>query len=253
MTPLGLFGMAISTAVFPRMAEQAAREDAELRETLAKSLRVILFLSVPATVGIMILARPITSFLLRSGAFDASSTDLVAAAMVFYAAGLFAHSGIEILSRGFYALSDTRTPVAFAVISMIVNLLLSLALVVPFGIRGVASALSVAAIVEFVLLWRTLARRVPGLDDSIMATSLLRTGAATVLMAEVLALWLAVLHFAGMLDVDQKLDAGLAVMGGVAIGAAVYFYASRALRSQEAAVLLERAPWPWSRRSPANA
>jgi putative peptidoglycan lipid II flippase len=244
MTPLGLFGMAIATAVFPRMAEQAAREDEEMRETLAKSLRLVLYLSAPATVGIMILAQPITSFLLRSGAFDESSTDLVTAALIFYAAGLFAHAGIEILSRGFYALSDTRTPVAFAVVSMVVNLLLSLALVVPFGIRGVAAALSVAAIVEFVLLWRALARRVPGLDDALMATSLIRTGTATVLMAEVLALWLALLHFAGLLDLHQKFDAGLALIGGVAIGAAVYFYASRALRSQEAATILERAPLP---------
>ena len=84
----------------------------------------------------MILAKPITAFLLRSGSFDATSTDLVVSALVFYSIALFAHAGIEILSRGYYAMSDTRTPVAFAVISMIVNLVLSLVLVWPFGIKG---------------------------------------------------------------------------------------------------------------------
>ncbi len=113
MTPLGLFGMAISTAVFPRMAEQAARSEEELQSTLSRSLRLILFLTVPAGIGLMILAKPITAFLLQSGAFSASSTDLVVSALVFYSIGLFAHAGIEILSRGYYAMSDTRTPVAY--------------------------------------------------------------------------------------------------------------------------------------------
>ena len=63
MTPLGLFGMAISTAVFPRMAEQAAREEGALNETLWKSLRLILFLTIPASVALMILAKPLTAFL----------------------------------------------------------------------------------------------------------------------------------------------------------------------------------------------
>lgn len=244
MTPLGLFGMAISTAVFPRLAEQAAREDGEIRETLSKTLRLILYLTVPAGVALMILAKPITAFLLRSGAFSSASTDLVVSALVFYALALFAHSGIEIVSRGFYALSDTRTPVAFAVISMIVNLVLSLALVVPFGIKGLALSLSVATLAEFALLIRTLHRRLRGLDDRRMLASLARTGTATLLMAEVLAVWLALLNLAGFLDLDSKVDAGTAVIGGVCIGAAVYLYVSRLLRSEEAGMLLERLPMP---------
>ncbi|MEX0750626.1 MAG: lipid II flippase MurJ, partial [Dehalococcoidia bacterium] len=244
MTPIGLFGMAISTAVFPRLAEQAAREDGELRETLGRALRLILYLTVPASVGLMILAQPVTAFLLRSGAFDADSADLVVTALVFYSIGLFAHSGIEILSRGFYALSDTRTPVAFAIISMAVNLVLSLALVWNFGIGGLAFALSAAAIVEFVLLVRTLGRRLRGLDNGMVMQSLARTVVATVLMAEVLALWLAVLKLAGALDLGSKLDSGVAVVGGMLIGGAAFYITSRALRSQEAVVLAERLPLP---------
>jgi putative peptidoglycan lipid II flippase len=250
MTPLGLFGMAISTAVFPRMAEQAARDDdRELPETLGSSLRLILYLTVPATVGLMILAAPLTALLLRSGAFGASSTDLVVGALVLYGAGLFAHSAIEILSRGYYAMSDTRTPVLFAVISMLVNFVLCLALVWRFEINGLAAALSVAAIVEFALLLRTLLRRMPAFDTARLLRSTARTVASTVLMAEVVALWLALLALFGLLDLGQKFDAGVAAVGGMALGALVFFYTTRLLRSEEAALLVDRVPWPagWRR------
>jgi putative peptidoglycan lipid II flippase len=244
MTPLGLFGMAISTAVFPRMAEQAARDHEELQETLSRSLRLILFLTVPASLGLMILAKPITAFLLRSGAFDASSTDLVVSALVFYSVALFAHAGIEILSRGYYAMSDTRTPVAFAVVSMAINLVLSVVLVWPFGIKGLAAALSVATIVEFVLLLRTLDRRLHGLDTRQLVLSATRTVVATVLMAEAIALWLAALKLAGLLELDRKPEAGFAMLGGMAVGAVTYFYASRLLHSEEAETLVRRLPLP---------
>jgi len=244
MTPLGLFGMAISTALFPRLAEQAVRDEGELRDTLAGALRLILYLTVPASVGLMILAAPLTAFLLRSGAFDASSSDLVVGALVFYALGLFAHSGIEILSRGFYALADTRTPVTFALVSMAVNLVLSIILVIPFGVNGLAVSLSVATVVEFALLLRALSGRLMGIDAGRLVFSLTRTAAATLLMAEVVALWLVALWGAGLLDLDNKLEAGIALAGGMALGGAAFFYTTRLLGSDEARVLVERLPLP---------
>jgi putative peptidoglycan lipid II flippase len=242
MTPLGLFGMAISTAAFPRMAEQAARDPTELRDTVSRALRLILFLTIPASVGLVVLARPITAFLLRSGAFDASSQGMVAGALALYAVALFAHSAIEILSRGFYALSDTRTPVALAVVSMVINLLLSLAFVWTFGVRGLAAALSVATIVEFVLLLRTLSARLDGLDRRQLISTVARTAGATILMAEVVLLWLALLHFGGLLDLSSKLDAGIAAMSGVVIGAGAFVVTSSVLHIEEAGTMARRLP-----------
>lgn len=244
MTPLGLFGMAISTAVFPRLAEQAAADDIDLQDTLSRALRLILYLTIPASVGLMVLARPATSFLLQSGAFDGASVDLVVGALVFYSIGLAAHSGIEILSRGFYALSDTRTPVQFAVLAMVINFMLSLLFVLPFGINGLAAALSIAAIIEFALLWRALSDRLHGLDGGSIVYSLVRVVASTILMAQVIALWLVLLVLAGLFDLESKFDAGLALTGGIILGAAVYFYATRLLRTEEAEVLVERMPLP---------
>jgi putative peptidoglycan lipid II flippase len=244
MTPLGLFGMAISTAVFPRMAEQAARDDGEMPETLGQSLRMILFLTIPATAGLVVLAKPLTELFLAGGAFDDASTELVVGAIAFYALGLFAHSSIEILSRGFYAMSDTRTPVAFAVISMVLNVLFSLALVWSFGVEGLALSLTMATIIEFVLLFRTLDRRVAGLGGARLATSVLRTVTATVLMTQVVLLWLALLELGGFLDVETKPDAALALLGATVLGTVTYAVTSRILRSEEVRILAERAPMP---------
>jgi putative peptidoglycan lipid II flippase len=244
MTPLGLFGMAISTAAFPRMAEQGARDEEELRDTASRALRLILYLTIPASLGLMLLASPLTSFLFEGGAFDAESSTLVTGALIAYAFGLFAHAGIEILSRGFYALSDTRTPVTFAIVSLAINLVLSLLFVLPFEEVGLAAALSIAAIVEFVLLVRALAARLQGLDGRLVWMSVSRTLIGSVLMVEVVLLWIVALEIAGLRDYDSKLDAGLALVGGAALGAAAYFFATRALQSEESQVLAERVPLP---------
>jgi putative peptidoglycan lipid II flippase len=246
MTPLGLFGMAISTAIFPRLAEQAARDEDELRHTVSRALRLILYLTIPATLGLMVIAAPLTALLLRSGAFDASSSDLVVGALVLYSLGLFAHSGTEILSRGFYALADTRTPVTFSLVAMAVNLVLCLALVQAFEVNGLAVALSIAAIVEFGLLTRALAERLRGLDNARLARSVTTTVAGSLLMAEVVALWLLALRGAGLLDGSDKLMSAIAVAGAVVIGTPVFYGVTRLLGSQEAVTLAEQLPLPAS-------
>ncbi|MDP3768735.1 MAG: lipid II flippase MurJ, partial [Dehalococcoidia bacterium] len=244
MTPLGLFGMAISTAVFPTMAEQAVSDRDQLRRTLEQSLRLILFLTIPAAVGLIVLAEPLVAFVFQRGAFTEASTDITRQALVFYAVGLFAHAAIEILSRGFYALSDTRTPVLFAVVALVANLVLSAVLVRPLEVRGLALALSLATMAEAGLLFWTLRLRIDGLDLRALGWSLGRTLLAVVLMAEAVGLYLVLLHQAGLFDTNRTLDAFLALAGGGLIGAAVFVGAARALRSEEMDTLLRRLPWP---------
>ena len=258
MTPVGLFGMAISTAVFPTLAEQAAveRRD-ELRHTLSLSLRLILFLTLPASVGLMILGKPLVTFLFEHGAFTAASTDITVAALLFYSIGLFAHSGIEILSRGFYALSDTRTPVAFAITSMIANLILCLMFVGPFGVRGLGLALSLSAILEFYLLFRVLRRRTFGLDEGHIINSVTRMIAATVLMAETVGLFLIFLKVTGHPTTGSLGDAFLALVGGGIVGAGTFLLAASQLGSEEVGIIRSRLPAlrisAWLGRGGANA
>ncbi len=242
LTPLGLFGMAISTAVFPTMAEQAARNVRELRRTLERSMRLILFLTLPSAVALMILAHPLVAFLFQHGAFTKSSTEITQAALIFYAIGLAGHAAIEILSRGFYSLSDTRTPVAFALVSLVANVILSAILVGPFGVKGLALSVSLATLLEAGLLFWTLRSRLEGLDVAAIGWSLAQTALAAVLMAGAIGLYLLLLHEAGHFDFSRTGDAFLALAGGALVGGAVFAITARMLRSEEAELLLRRLP-----------
>lgn len=244
LTPLGLFGMAISTAVFPTLAEQAVVDRRELRRTLEQSLRLILFLTIPSAAALIVLAEPLVAFLYQHGEFDASSTDLTKAALMFFAIGLFADATIEILSRGYYALSDTRTPVAYAVVALVVTAAMSAALVGPMEVRGLALASSLGSIANATLLFWTLRGRLEGLDVRSLGGSVGKTLVATVLMVEVVLFYLILLDQAGHLDTSRFVDSFLALAGSTLFGGLVFIAAARALSSEEADTLLRRLPLP---------
>jgi putative peptidoglycan lipid II flippase len=217
------------------MARQAATDSLDhLQSTLYSSLRYILFLVIPASVGLILLREPLVSLLLQRGEFTAAATDITASALLFYSIGLFAHSALEILSRGFYALRDTRTPVALAVLSMVLNLLFSLALKGPLEQDGLALAMSLATAIEATLLFIVLGRRLGGADAGSLADFLLRTAAATGLMAAVVAAFLAGEDALDPLGAHTVWEALLEVVGGTVLGAAAFFLAAFTLRSPEA-------------------
>jgi putative peptidoglycan lipid II flippase len=241
MMPMALFGVSIATAVFPTMAEQAATDSFDhLQSTLYRSLRYILFLIIPASVGLILLREPLVSLLLQRGQFTASATDMTASALLFYSIGLFAHSGLEILSRGFYALRDTRTPVALALLSMVLNLLFSLALKGPLEQDGLALAMSLATAIEATLLFIILVRKMGGADAGSLADFLLRTAVATGLMAAVVVGFLAGEDAVDPLGTHTVWEALLEVGGGTVLGAGAFFLAAFALRSPEALALWRR-------------
>tara|TARA_B100001123_G_scaffold295302_1_gene329284 strand:- start:3185 stop:4789 length:1605 start_codon:yes stop_codon:yes gene_type:complete len=153
--PVALFGMALSTAAFPRLAEQAADADHRgLVETVSRVLRTILFFAIPAALGIAFLREPATTVLLERGAFGASETAITSAALGFLCLGIVPQAAIEIHSRGFYALGDTRTPVLLTIASVLMNVTLSAILWERFAVEGLAISLSVASWLEWgVLFW----------------------------------------------------------------------------------------------------
>ncbi|MCY4455882.1 MAG: murein biosynthesis integral membrane protein MurJ [Chloroflexi bacterium] len=238
LLPVGVIGMAISTAAFPALANLAAEEDFDgLGRAIDATLRMILFLAIPASAGLVLLADPAVRLLLQRGAFDADSTSLVVSALVVYGVAVWAHASVEIMSRGFYALSDTRTPVAIAVFGMLLNVGGCAALVEPFGIAGLAAATSAAAVCEFALLWWALRARLrrrdgPALGRPTLGRSLLRTILATVVMSQVVVLLLILLHEAGA-DAGELLGALVLVAVGGVGGLAVFVVVSATLRSDE--------------------
>ncbi|MDA0302702.1 MAG: murein biosynthesis integral membrane protein MurJ [Chloroflexi bacterium] len=240
MLPVGVIGMAISTAVFPTLAQHAAaRETQLLRDALTHALRTILLLAIPASVALILLAGPAVQVLLVRGAFDDRSAALVVSALIVYGVGIFAHSGVEILSRGFYAFSDTRTPVAAAVVSMALNVALAALLVTPFGLRGLAGAATLTAILEFGLLLFALRGRIGGLNRPALERTLRSTLTATVVMA---ALIVGSRFALGVLGVtaDSTLGAlGVLVVAG-GLGAVAFAAVSYRLNRQDVEALLMR-------------
>jgi putative peptidoglycan lipid II flippase len=184
LLPQGVFAQSIATAAFPTFAEQAARghQDA-MREALAVTLRTIFFVSVPAAAGLFVLRAPLVQAVFERGKFQGASTEAVALALMFYAPGLVAHSGIEIVTRAFYALHDTRTPVYIGVLAMLANVLLSLSLIGPMQMAGLALANSLAAFAELALLMGFIRPRMHGLGGTRTWMALGRTVFAATAMA----------------------------------------------------------------------
>jgi len=238
MFPVGLFGMALATAIFPTLAERAAAGGAAaVEQMVSRALRFTLFLSIPASAGMLMLRESIVKTLLEHGAFDAAATQLVADALLFYSVGLFAHAAIEILSRGFYVLGDTRTPVALAISSMMANLILAAVLVDALELRGLALALSIATIGEALLLFLLLNIRLRGLLWSrALAGSLFKTLLAAAVMAQALFVLLSLLEG----DPRFGIDSWFALLAGVSGGAVVYGAVCLIWRHDEAAALFER-------------
>ncbi len=237
MFPVGIFGMSLATAVFPSLAEQAATGGpSAVRAMVTQTLRFTLFLAVPASVGMLLLRESIVSTLLEHGAFDAAASSLVSDALLFYAIGLFAHAAIEIVSRGFYVLGDTRTPVGLAVASMLLNIILSALLVGPLELKGLALALSISAIAEFVflvlLLHRSLARQ---LLSRALAVATLKTIVVAAIMGQLV--WLLIEVLAGF---DIARDSWVTLLLGVSGGGVVYLALSLIVRQEESEALFLR-------------
>jgi putative peptidoglycan lipid II flippase len=235
LLPQGVFAQAVATAAFPTFSAQAAAgQRAALRATFGQTLRAVIFLSVPAAVGLFILRGPLVSLLFERGAFTAQSTAMVAYALQFYAAGLVAHAGLEIVVRAFYASHDTLTPVTVGILAMMANIALSIWWVRRWSYGGLALANSVATTAEFVLLLWLLRRRLGGIDGRRLAWTFLRSTAGALVMGVALAGWLAWLERGPAFATEDGLGgAFLAVLGGIGLAAAVYGLAAFVLRSEE--------------------
>ncbi|MCK5241204.1 murein biosynthesis integral membrane protein MurJ [bacterium] len=173
--PLGVFGVAIATALLPVTSKHlAVGEHDKFIETLSFGLRLLLLIIVPAAVGIIVLAEPINRLLFEYGRFDPAAISAVAQASIFYTLGLVAFAGVKVVAPTFYALNDAKTPVMAAVAAVLVNISLNLLLMNPMGYRGLALATSLAAVVNLSFLIVRLRKRVGRLDGKRILNSFWR-------------------------------------------------------------------------------
>lgn len=163
--PMGVFGFAIASAALPTLSGLATTRDfGQLKKTLAFSLENIFFIMFPVSVIIILLAEPVIRILFERGEFNAYSTMITSQALFFYALGLFSFGGIKILVTAFHALQDTKTPVKIAAVCLLLNVVLNFVLMGPMKIGGIALASSIAATLDFVWLFRSLERKLGGIN-----------------------------------------------------------------------------------------
>jgi len=162
--PLGLFVTAVGTAVFPALTRRAAEKDWRgLGEGVLRSLRLVVLICLPSAVVLLVLREPLVTLFFKRGVFDDVSVGMTAIALFFYAFGLIGQAGEFILTRGFFSLQDTRTPMILSGVAVLVNLGFSLALIGPLQHGGLALANSIAALVNMTLLTFFLNRRLGGI------------------------------------------------------------------------------------------
>jgi putative peptidoglycan lipid II flippase len=151
---LGGYAIAVSTAILPLLSRQAALgQIEELKSSLHFATRLILFITIPATVGLILLRREIIEVLFQHGDFDVNSTALTSWALLFFAIGLSAFSMLKVIVPAFYALHDTRTPVVIASISMFLNIGLNFLFMNPLRNGGPALATSLSAFFNSISLY----------------------------------------------------------------------------------------------------
>jgi len=201
----------------PSLSRQAAARDFEaLRTTFAYSMNLVLYITIPAMVGLIVLREPIVALLFQRGAFDAMTVRMTAVALLYYAVGLWAFSAVRIVVSTFYALQDTRTPVRMAAVSVVANIVLSVILMQGLQHGGLALATSLASMVNLALLLKALRNRLGRLGWEAVRRSIFKTAVCSAAMG--LAVWgVAFLAVPSGRDSAARLLLGLVVSIGAGL------------------------------------
>lgn len=159
--PLGLFGIAVSTVALQSFSKEAALADkSKLKDTLSRSLRLVLFLTIPASVVLIALSRPIIKLIYEHGEFTSAFTNATSDALILYSIGIFAVSTVKVLASCFYSLKDAKTPMRTSFLTVASNIALNLLLMRTLRFRAFALSASVAAIINATLLFFLIGKKI---------------------------------------------------------------------------------------------
>ena len=229
--PQGIFTVSVAQAVLPSMSRQAAAGDMPaLKESLAFGLRLTLFITIPATVGLMVCATPIFSLLFMGGAFDFMKAAKSGQALFYYATGLSLVALVRVLVPAFYALKDTRTPVITAFIAFLLNVVFSLILMGPLLHGGLALASSLSALFNMAILLYLFRRKIGPFGGRGIAVAGSKAVVASIPMA-VLVFW--AMRLTDWAAAGHKAVKGATLLGGIGAGIGVYLLAAHLLHCEE--------------------
>jgi putative peptidoglycan lipid II flippase len=229
--PLGIFAVSMATAILPSLSRQAAAKDLNnFRETFVQGIKLIFFITIPAMIGLIVLREPIVRLLFQRGAFDSETTRLTASALLYYSIGLCAFSAVRIAVSSFYALSDTKTPVRMATVSIVANMILGILLMRFMAHAGLALATSLASMLNLGLLLTSLRKRLGKMTDTEILRSIgksLMCGIAMGIVVQIMLRWLL------PADNPTMLQLVTTIAGTISVGLFSYMGFSFILRSME--------------------
>jgi putative peptidoglycan lipid II flippase len=239
--PLGVFGIALATAIFPALAHAAPSadnggDDRAFGRILRHGLRLTVFIGLPATAGLVIVRLPLVRVLFEHGRVDLSQSIRTASILAGYASAVWAYSMTHVLTRAYYAVKNARTPLIVSVAMVALNLALNLTLIWPLGAAGLAWSTAISAVCQVVLLTVLLRRHVADPIDADVRRGWARSLVLTAIMAAALA---PVTMFidAGALTLAQAAGMLAAMVGG---GVVIFVIGALILRSDELKWLIHR-------------
>jgi len=233
--PLGVFATALAIVLLPTLSRHAAKGELKsLVKTLSFSIRFILFITIPATIGLIILREPIVNTLWERGAFLHTTTQNTAVALLYYSIGLCAFSGIKIIAPAFYSLQDTKTPAKIGIYSMCLNVILNLILMGPLKHGGLALATSLSALFNVIVLLHYLRKRLGLLEGRKIFNSSIKVSIAAGAMGIITYLSK---EFLFSFDDPIKIRI-VALMACISIGMLIYAIISHLFNNEEWQFLL---------------
>ena len=200
--PLAIFGISLATTALPTMSSHVAEKNMEkLKDTISFSLRAMLFLTVPAAVGLMVLSKPIIKVLFERGQFDQYATAVTSGVLLCYSIGLVAYGSTRILVSVFYSMHDTFTPVRVSFYALLYNITLNLILMWPLKAAGLALATSISGFINFGSLFIRLRKKIGQFREKEILESFIRILGASLVMGFItLGLMLAITWDNGIRD-----------------------------------------------------
>lgn len=228
---LGIFVVSISTAMYPTISKMAAGKNIQgLKKSVAEAISGVNLLVIPATIGFLIFSKPIVTLLYGHGAFDSEAIALTSNALFFYSLGMIGFGLNLILSRTFYSLQDTKTPMINATIAVVLNIILNIILSKYLGIGGLALATSISAIVTMILLFISLRNKIGPFGLKKLAISFMKILMASCLMGAIS--WVSYYYLI------ENININLALLLTIVLGAVVYFVLIYFMKIEEVDVVI---------------
>ncbi len=214
--PLGLFGIAIATVILPSLSRNHVTKDANtFSSTLDWAIRIVSMLGIPAGVALFVLSFPLLMVIFQGGAFEVDDGYKASYSLMAYSFGLFSFMLVKIFAPAFYSRQDTKTPVKYGIITMVVNMVFNIILAIPFGYVGLAIATSISGSLNAFLLYRRLSFL--GVYKITKATwfFLFRVILSAIIMCSCITLWNSETDWAALTFVERLYELGVLIIIGV--------------------------------------